>query len=105
MPLHVLTAEGVRILVPKQLVQPFAGVRQLIVVRHVQREVGQIEDTLQVGHLLLVYHVHHIVAHKQQARLRMVHDVVYLFSVEFMQYGHYHRPIRQRGQKSHCPVG
>ena len=35
----------------------------------------------------------------------MVHDVVYLFSVEFMQYGHYHRPIRQRGQESHCPVG
>ena len=103
--MYIIPAEGVRVLPPEQLVQSFACVRQFFVVRNVKREVRQVEDSLQTRHLLLVYHVYHVVTHKQQSAFRMIHDIVNLFAVEFMQDGYYHRSISQRGQKRHCPMG
>ena len=103
--MYVIPAEGIRILPTEKLVQSFAGVRQCFVVRNVKREVRQVEDSLQTRHLLLVNHVYHVVAYKQQSAFRMINDIVNLFAVEFMQDGYYHRSISQRGQKRYCPVG
>ena len=48
-------------------------------------------------HLAGIYRLHHVVADKEQASPRVVDNIVYLFTIELMEYGYYHATIGQRG--------
>ena len=66
-PMNIVATIGIGKLAAKQLVQPFTGIGQFFVVRDIQREIGQVENTLQTRHFFLVDDVDHVIAHKQQA--------------------------------------
>ena len=65
MPVDVVPAEGIGILGAKQFVQSFTGIGQLLVPAGVQREIRQIENSLQVWHLVSLDDVYDIVTYKQ----------------------------------------
>ena len=67
MPVDVFLAISVGETVSEELVQALAGIGQFLAAREVQGEVGQIEDTLQLGHLVGIDGFHYEVTHKQQA--------------------------------------
>ena len=105
MPADIVHAEGVGEFASEEFVQALTGIRELFVPGGMQREVGQIEDALQLWHLIGIDDIHHVVAHKEQLRLGMIHDVVNLLAIELMKNGHNDGPIGEGGQEGHCPVG
>ena len=81
---HVLLAEVFRILCTEELVQVLAGIGDLLLARYQQREVGQVHDGLQVGHLVGVDGLCHHIAHEEQFGTRVVHDVMHLLRHELV---------------------
>ena len=65
MPVDVISAEGVGVFSAKQFIQMFASLGQLFVARDIQREVGQVEDAFQLGHLFRINHLGYEVTHKE----------------------------------------
>ena len=57
---------------------------QLLRAGNHQREVGQVDDALQLRHLLRVNLLRHEVADEKQACLAVIDDVVHLFGVKLM---------------------
>ena len=82
----------------------FAGVGYLFVAREQQRKIIHHEDTLQQGHGVLVQILPHLVAYKEQLRLRVVYDVMYIIRLELMQDRHNHRTIGDGSQEGHSPM-
>ena len=58
-----------------------------------------------MGHGLLVYVFSNKIANEQKLGLRVVDDVMNLFCIELMQYGHGNGAIGQRGHEGYGPVG
>ena len=83
----------------------FACVRELLRTGEHERVVGQIDDALKSGHLGRIDLLGHIVANKQEFRLAVIDDVVYLLGLELILYGHCHCTIGEGGKERHCPVG
>ena len=100
----VLLAEVFRELLAIEFVQVLAGIGQLVRTAHHQRVVGVVDDTFQSRHLLRVDDGGYVVADEEQLRLRVVDDVMYLFGIELMEYGHSYSPVGQRGYEGHCPL-
>ena len=63
-----------------------------------------VDDAFQSRHLLRVDDGGYVVADEEQLRLRVVDDVMYLFGIELMEYGHSYSPVGQRGNKGHGPL-
>jgi len=83
----------------------FARVSEGFRARHHKREVGYVDDALNGGHRVGRYLCGHHVAHEEQLRLGVLDDVVYLLSIELMEYGNCHGAVGQRGQEGDGPVG
>ena len=100
----MLLTEVFRILLSIEGVQVLAGIGQLLRARHDERVVRIADDALQVRHLLRVDDASHIVAGKEQLRIRVVHDIMNLLGHEFVQDGHGNGTVGQRGDESHSPL-
>ena len=98
-------AEVFRILLAEHGIEVFAGIGEFLRARDEQRIVGYVDDTLEGWHLLRIDNLGHVVTHKEQTCLGVVHNVVNLIGGELVEHGHGHGAVGQRSQKSHSPVG
>ena len=85
-------------------VQVFACCGEFLRARNHERIIGDVYYSLKGRHLLGVYLLCHHIADKQESRLRMVHNVVYLVCGEFMENRYCHCSIRERSEKCYGPV-
>ena len=65
MPVDVFLAISIGETVSEEFVETLAGIGKFLATGEMQGEVGQIEDTLQMGHLVGIDGLYHVVAHKQ----------------------------------------
>ena len=102
---HMLRPEILGIFRAEEGVEMLPRVGEFVGTREQQRIVGDMDDSLQIGHLRGIDGGSHHVAHKEQFRLAVVHDVVNLFGQELMQDGNGYSSIGERRQEGHCPMG
>ena len=102
--MYVLWAEFLGIFLAEKFIEMLSRVGELVGARHKDGEVGQVDDAFDGGHLGGVDGLGHDVAHKQEAGLAVVDDIVYLLSVELMQDGHGDGSVGEGGQECHGPV-
>ena len=102
---NVVFAEILGVFTSEEFVQPFASLSQLFCSGNEQGIVPYCYDTFQVRHIFgLEFRPYHV-AHKQYFGLRMVHDVMHLFSFELMEDGHSHGTVAQHRHEGGSPVG
>ena len=100
----VLLAEILGIFFAEELVQVLAGIVHFLAAGDEDGEVGHQEDAFQQGHGVFVQVFPNHVAHKEQLGFGVVHDVVYVVGLEFMQNGYDDCSIGQGGEECHAPV-
>ena len=64
--MHMLLAEGLGVFLAEKFVEMFACIGQFVGARHHERIVGNVDDTLQMGHLGSIDGGAYYIAHEQQ---------------------------------------
>ena len=82
----------------------FTGIGQLVGTTDHQRVVGIVDDSFQCGHCLRIDNCCYMIAHEKQAGLRMINDVMNLFSVKLVQDGNSNGSIGEGSEKCYCPL-
>ena len=103
--IEVLGAEILRILLAERLVEVLADEGALLGVGIQELEGIDLDDRRQAGHLLLGEAFPDDLVHEQDAGLGMVHEIVDIAGLEFVQDGNGDGPVGEGGEETHAPVG
>ena len=89
----------------EETVEVLAGVFHFFGAPNEQFEllVGVAEDALEAGHAVGIELRPHLVAHKEELSLGVVHDVVNLLGVELVEDGHCNGSVGERGKECDAP--
>ena len=101
----MLRLKVIRIAVAEFLVQVFAHLGKVCRCRIQELEVVDLDHNRQIRHFVNDQPLPNNLVHKQDARLRVVYQIVYVAGFEFVQDGDGDGAIGERRQKTHAPVG
>ena len=102
---HMVGTEKFRELLSEKTVQVLAGINHLVGAAHEKRVINDVDDSLHLRHGFGIQVLPDLLADKQQFGLAVVHDVVNLIGLEFMQNRHRYGTISQCSQKGGSPMG
>ena len=101
---HTVLTELRRVLLAEQLVQMFARISEFLAARDEHCEIHDRDDAFKVRHLLLVEVRPYPVAGKEHLRLGMVHYIMNLVWLEFVEDWHCYGSVCDSRQECDSPV-